>query len=190
MKNWFVILFMSALILLSPETVYAQKFPQMDKSPMDMVYFPARSPFRAFEKDETVKATLTPQMRVIYSRPQLNGRDLTALAKPGEVWRLGANESAELQIITKKMMIGGTKVKRGRYTLYAIPGNSEWTVILNKDLDGWGAYSYDQAQDVLRIQAKTSRTSESVEAFSIVFTDNAMVMAWGDTKVEVPISAP
>lgn len=189
MKNWLVIGFLCLLTVFGEQSILAQevKLPELDKSPMDMAYFPSRAPFRAFEKDEAKKATLTPAMRVIYSRPQLKGRELASLAKPGEVWRLGANESAELDVF-QLVNIGGAKVPPGRYTLYAIPGSDEWTLIINADLDGWGAYAYDESKDIARVKGKVSKLDQPVEAFSITFTDDAMVMAWGDTQVTVPVS--
>ena len=90
------------------------------------------------------------------------------------------------------MMFGDTSVKAGTYSLFTIPGESEWTVILNSNLNQWGAYSYDESADVVRIQASTSEGDESLEAFSIAFkeVDSGvhMTMGWGTTRVAVPFS--
>lgn len=160
---------------------------RLDKSPLDMSYYPARSPFRAFEKDEAKRAKLDPVMRVMYSRPQKNDRALFGsgednLVKYGEVWRLGANENAELQVI-KTANIGGKTVDPGRYGLYVIPGEDSWTLILNEDVDGWGAYAYDESKDVLRVKGEVSDSDDEVEAFSVLFSDNALLVAWGKTVV-------
>ena len=87
---------------------------------------------------------------------------------------------------------GGKDIKAGTYSLFTVPGASEWTVILNKNLNQWGAYSYDQGADVARVTVASSSAGESLEAFSIAFkeVDNGvhMVMGWDKTRVAVPIS--
>nr|WP_299346571.1 DUF2911 domain-containing protein [Allomuricauda sp.] len=154
----------------------AQKFSGLDKSPADIASYP--SSYRVADK----------AVRVIYSRPQLKGRSLSELAPGGKVWRTGANEAAEITFY-KDATIAGTAVKAGTYSLFTIPGESEWTVILNNNLNQWGAYSYDSAADVARVTGKASTDSESLEAFSIAFDDNgAMVMGWGTTRVSVPMT--
>lgn len=186
------LIILAMVCLMGHLSVQAQetKYPELDKSPMDMAYYPARAAFRAFEKDETKKAALAPVMRVIYSRPQAKGRKVVGgeLIKMNEVWRLGANEMAELTVI-EKATIGGQKIKKGRYSLYTIPTDGSWTLIINKDLDGWGHYRYDESKDVLRVSGKVSKLDEHVEAFTMMFTDNSLVLAWENTKVEFPVSA-
>jgi predicted class III extradiol MEMO1 family dioxygenase len=73
------------------------------------------------------------------------------------------------------------------YALFTIPDEEEWTIIFNSDLDHWGAYSYNEEYDVLRVTAKAETSEEQVEAFSIQFTDAAMILAWDKTIVEVPV---
>ena len=166
-----------ALIFTTDAT--AQKFSGLDKSPMDMASYPASG--RVTSK----------MVRVIYSRPQLKGRSMSDLAPAGKVWRTGANEAAEITFY-QDANVAGTAVKAGTYALFTIPGDSEWTVILNSNLNQWGAYSYDEAADVARVKAMASEASDSLEAFSITFqeTDNGanMVMGWGTTRVSLPIS--
>ena len=88
-------------------------------------------------------------VRVTYSRPQLKGRSISELAPAGKVWRTGANEAPEI-IFYKDATVGGKSVAAGTYSLFTIPGNKEWTVILNKNLNQWGAYSYQEDADVIR----------------------------------------
>lgn len=87
------------------------------------------------------------------------------------------------------MTIGGTLVKAGVYSLFTIPNEKEWTIILNSDLDSWGAYSYDEKKDVARINVPVKQ-SEELEAFSIAFekTDNGyhMFLGWDTALVKVP----
>ena len=166
-----------ALTLLFTVNMQAQKFSGLDKSPMDAASFP--SDYKNADK----------LIKVVYSRPQLKGRDMNTLAKPGEVWRLGANEAAELHVYTD-MKLNGEDVDEGVYTLYAIPGEKEWTVIVSKDLNVWGSYFYKEDNDVARITVPVSTASESLDAFSMAFepSDDGvhLHMGWGTTRVAVP----
>ncbi len=175
MKKIFLLTFLTIGLAFSTE-VSAQKFSGLDKSPADIATHP--SSYRVSEKSA----------RVIYSRPQLKGRSLSELAPAGKVWRTGANEAAEITFY-KDATVGGTSVKAGTYALFTIPGDSEWTVILNSNLNQWGAYSYDSAADVARVTAKASTDGDSLEAFSMAFTDDGdLVMGWGTTRASLPIS--
>lgn len=176
MKSIFTVAIMAIAMAFSMEAT-AQDFSKMDKSPMDVASFPTSYKV----SDKTVK--------VVYSRPQLKDRSLSKLAKAGEVWRTGANESAEITFYTD-VTFGETAVKAGTYSLFTIPGDKEWTVILNSNLNQWGAYSYDKSADVARATAATS-TGESLEAFSIAFKEveggSHMVMGWDKVRVALPI---
>lgn len=151
----------------------AQKFASLDKSPLDIEYYKA-------------DRMAPPMIKVIYSRPMLNGRELSKLAPIGKVWRTGANEATEIKFF-QDMNFGGKTVKAGTYSLFSIPGDTEWTIILNSELDVWGAFSYKEANDVLRISAPAS-TGASVEDFSITFDSDIMYLAWGTTRVAIPVS--
>ncbi len=175
MKKLFLFAFLTLSLVFSTEAT-AQKFSGLDKSPADIASYPAS--YRVSEK----------AVRVIYSRPQLKGRSLSELAPAGKVWRTGANEAAEITFY-KDATVGGKSVKAGTYSLFTIPGDGEWTVILNSNLNQWGAYSYDSAADVTRVTAKASTDGESLEAFSIAFNDDGnMVMGWGTARVSLAIS--
>jgi len=151
----------------------AQKFPSLDKSPMDAALYRA-------ERNGPVLA------KVVYGRPQLNGRDLGTLAPNGKVWRTGANESSEITFY-KDTTIGGKSVKAGTYTLFTIPGESEWTIILNSETNTWGSYSYDQSKDIVRVTAPVTMGDDTVEAFAIAFdSEGTMFLGWDKVKVAVP----
>ncbi len=161
--------------------------PALDKSPMDMSYYPNNYPVLKIQD----KVTDPVLVRVIYSRPQKNGRIIFGdLVEYGKVWRLGANEATEIEFY-KNAKISGKKIGKGRYTLYAIPNTDNWTFILNKDLDTWGAFKYDSQKDVLRITAPIEKLNESVEALAITFekTDSGcnLVVAWDNIKSKLPI---
>lgn len=163
-----------ACIMLLSTHVDAQKFRDLDKSPMDASAYPTSN-------REPIKL-----VKVIYSRPQLKGRDLSSLVPNGKVWRTGANEAATITFY-KDMKIGGKAVSAGEYGLFTIPGDKEWTIILNKDINVWGSYSYNEANDVLRVSAPVS-SGDALEAFSIAFADDGtMHLGWGTTRVAVPI---
>ena len=109
----------------------SNSLPPVDKSPMDMCYYPNNYPVLKIQD----KATEPAIARVIYSRPQKNGRLIFGdLVEYGKVWRLGANEATEIEFF-RSVKIGDKKIEKGRYTLYAIPAEDTWTIILNKDND-------------------------------------------------------
>ncbi|MDO6490706.1 MAG: DUF2911 domain-containing protein [Cellulophaga sp.] len=168
---------LSALVLTMVFTTNAtaQKFPGLDKSPADIASQP--SSYKISKKN----------IRVVYSRPQLKGRLVKDLAPAGKVWRTGANEAAEVTFYADTKF-GGKTVKAGTYSLFSVPGEKEWTVILNKNLNQWGAYSYEKDADVIRVTGNVSKSKDAIEAFSITFTDTDMVMGWGTTIVSVPFS--
>lgn len=178
MKKLVMFTFMVVALAFSTE-MNAQKFSGMDKSPLDKASYPASG--RVAKK----------ALRVTYSRPQLKGRSLSELAPAGKVWRTGANEATEVTFY-KDVTFGGKTVKAGTYSLFTIPGEKEWTVILNNNLNQWGAYSYDQSADVVRVSGSVSKGGDSLEAFSIAYkeADNGevhMVMGWDTTRVAVPV---
>lgn len=166
-----------ATVMFCFQTAIAQEFKGLDKSPMDIAAFP--SSYK--EPNKLVKIT--------YSRPQLNGRILSDLAPSGKVWRTGANEAAEITFYTD-MKLGSQTVQAGTYTLYTIPGEKEWTVIINKDLNVWGSYYYDESKDVARTTVPLIEGKESLEAFSMVFeeaTDGIHLhLGWGTMRLAVP----
>jgi Protein of unknown function (DUF2911) len=157
----------------------AQKFPKMDVSPMDAASYP--NDYR--NSDKLIKIT--------YSRPQLKGRELSSLTPNGKVWRTGANEATEITLYAD-MKLGDTTIKAGTYTFCTIPGDSEWTAIINKDLNVWGSYFYNEANDLVRLNVPVTSSEDFVEAFSIVFeeSDNGvdMHLGWGNARVKVPFT--
>jgi len=167
--------FLFAFLLLFSFQSVAQDFKGLDKSPMDVAAFPS-----SYKKPNKL-------VKVTYSRPQLKGRSLSKLAPIGKVWRTGANEAAEITFY-QNMTIGGTKVESGTYSLFTIPGEDEWTIIINKAINVWGAYSYSKDMDVARVQAKVTEGNKSLEAFSIVFEEDGnninMHLGWDKTRVK------
>jgi len=160
----------------------------VDISPMDISYFPADYPKLKMTDSVPVPPPLA---RVIYSRPHLQGRHLfTDLLKYGEPWRLGANESTELDLYTEAT-IQNKKIKSGRYVLYCIPGADSWTIVLNSNIDSWGLHP-DATKDIARFSIPVKQTSSRLEYFTIVFekTDNGadMIMAWDNLEARLPVA--
>ncbi len=170
------LLLVAIMFLGTLSSIQAQKFAGLQKSPTDITYAKA---------DRNAK----PEIKVIYSRPQKKGRTIFGdLVKFDKVWRTGADEATEIKIF-KDIKMGDKTVKAGTYSLYTIPGEKEWTIILNSDLDSWGAYSYDEGKDIARIKVPAA-SGDALEVFSIAFkkVDKGyhMVMGWDTTRVEVP----
>ncbi len=170
-------LFFVAIMLLGTlSTVNAQKFAGLQKSPTDIAYAKA---------DRNAK----PAIKVIYSRPQKKDRKIFGnLVNYDKVWRTGADEATEIKFM-QDVKMGDQTIKAGTYSLFTIPGEKEWTIIINSDLDSWGAYSYDKGKDVARIKVPAA-SGEALEVFSIAFkkVDKGyhMVMGWDTARVEVP----
>lgn len=168
-----------ALFLLLSINLSAQKFSDLDKSPMDAAAFP-----NSYKIPEKV-------IKIIYSRPQLKGRSLDKLAPNKKVWRTGANEAPELTLY-KDLKLGDTTIIAGIYSLYTVPGEKEWEIIINSDVNAWGAYFYKQENDIVRITVPVTQSAESLEAFSIVFdeVDDAIQMhlGWDKVRVTVPFT--
>ena len=183
MKKYLMILFCLGACL----PVVAQKFPAMDKSPMDMAYYPADYPILKIQN----KITEPLVARIIYSRPQRNGRTVFGgLNEFGKVWRFGANEATEIEFF-QNVLIGGKAVPKGRYTLCTIPDSTKWTIILNSDTDTWGSFKYDIKKDITRLDVPVQKTPESLEAMAMYFSKNdngfALNAGWENAMVSIPM---
>lgn len=128
-----------------------------------------------------------------YSRPFLKGRKLGIdLAPYGKVWRTGANEATSL-VTAADLTIGGVKVPAGKYTLYSLPAESGWKLIINKQTGQWGT-EYDEKQDLARVDMQKSALPQPVEQFTISFDkkgdDTAnLQLDWENTRVWVAVKA-
>ncbi|MDR7370141.1 DUF2911 domain-containing protein [Flavobacterium aquidurense] len=177
-----------AIILLAAISMNAQevKFAPLDASPADIAYFPSRS--IKFKKTDTPSQLI----KVIYSRPAVKGRVIFGGLIPfGEVWRVGANENTEIKFY-KPATINGVAVPAGSYSLFAIPEKDKWTIIINKELDMWGSYAYDESKDLVRISVPVKTVPTPIELLSIAFTAKDgitnLVIGWEKTTVDVPIT--
>jgi hypothetical protein len=180
---------MSIVFCLNTPLLAQNKIPPVDQSPLDISYYPENYPASKAQK-KTIEPLIA---RVIYSRPAVNGRKIFgALIDYGKVWRMGANEATEIEFF-KDVLINKIKVKKGRYSLYAIPNPNKWTIILNKEVDSWGAFLYDSTKDVVRIEVVPELTEQTVDPFTIYFEKNNLQnfnlnIYWENTKVVLPIA--
>ncbi len=180
---------MSIVFCLNTPLLAQNKIPPVDQSPLDISYYPENYPASKAQK-KTIEPLIA---RVIYSRPAMNGRKIFGgLIEYGKVWRLGANEATEIEFF-KDVLINKLKVKKGRYTLYALPNPNKWSIILNKEIDTWGAFLYDSTKDVVRIEVIPELTEQPVEPFTMFFEKNNLQnfnlnIFWENTKVVLPIA--
>ena len=129
-------------------------------------------------------------VKVTYGRPYKKGRTIYGgLVKYGEVWRTGADEATEITF-KKDGTFGGKPVKAGTYTLFTIPGEKEWSVILNGKTGQWGAYDYEKnkAQDVLKVTVPAGSATPAAEQLTLTLPANALVITWDTTQVSIPLS--
>ena len=175
MKKTFLVvalLFFSGIFLKQAK---AQDFKGLDKSPMDLASYPDN--YRISDK----------VIKIVYSRPQLKGRSLANLAKFGKKWRTGANEATEITFF-KDVNFGGTPVKSGTYTMYTIPGETNWTVVLSSQLNVWGVYFHKDENDVAKVTIPIKKSDEIIDVFSIVIDkDMTIHMGWGDVILSIPV---
>ncbi|MDR6302023.1 DUF2911 domain-containing protein [Mesonia maritima] len=174
MKQFLSLLF---ICIFTSTAVSAQDFSDLDKSPMEVAIIR--------------NTDHSPMARIIYSSPRKKGREIFGGLVPyGEIWRTGANEATEITFYND-MRIAGNKIPSGTYTLYTIPNEEEWTIILNKNINIWGTINnYKKEQDLVRIKAPARSAAATIENFSVAFqpTENGtnLLMGWDDTFVEVP----
>lgn len=131
------------------------------------------------------------EISVEYSRPSVHGRKIWGDLVPyNKVWRTGANEATVIQFTTD-VSINGNKIPAGRYSLFTIPNEKEWTIIFNKVDKQWGAFNYKEDQDLIRFNV-TPTQNEFVESLIYYFSDitsNSVLLniAWEKIKVSFKI---
>jgi Protein of unknown function (DUF2911) len=171
----------------------ANPYVVVDKSPMDISYYPVNYPAQLMSNNDS--ATLT--ARVLYSRPHKMGRTIFGTEAPpkciqqyGAYWRLGANEATEIEFF-KAVTVNGQKVMPGRYIIYCIPYPEKWIIVLNNNLFSFGLHQ-DTAKDVKRFEIPVEKTNDNIEYFTMVFQKSAggadLIMAWGDVKAALPLA--
>lgn len=161
-----------------------------DASPMDLVQYPAMSRLRNLVEEKDLAAN-EPQVRVVYSRPQMKGRKVFGdLLKFGSMWRVGANETTELTFFND-VTINGKEVKAGRYGLFAVVNEGNWEFIIHQAVQTWGNANFDEKDTVVKVSAKTEKTPSTLEALSMTFVEKGdmveLVVGWENTMARLPI---
>jgi len=172
-----ICLALAGILALAPELTAQPAGPKVD--------FPAPSPACTIKQH----VGLT-DIEVTYSRPGIKNRKIFGGMVPyGKVWRTGANSATKISFSTP-VKLNGTDIPAGNYELFTIPGEDEWTIIINKAVNQWGAYQYDENQDLVRIKTTPMEIGESIETFTIEFNeirDDSAVMNLVWDHVVVPI---
>jgi hypothetical protein len=123
------------------------------------------------------------KVKIVYCQPSARGRKIMGSLVPyGDVWRTGANEATTIEF-DKPVKVEGKELAAGKYALFTIPNENEWTIIFNKDHKQWGAYNYNPKEDVLRVTVKPEKTKDFVETFNIATEKDQVVMKWENTAV-------
>jgi Protein of unknown function (DUF2911) len=177
----------------------------------------AIKPIRPSQKASVMQTIGVTDITITYSRPPVKGRTIFADApatmearakgeatldnqnerKPGEpivpynhVWRAGANEATMFQV-TDDVLINGQPLKAGTYSMHAVPGKQEWTIIFNNDAGQWGSFTYDDKKDALRVKTKPQMASDNQEWLEYTFdpvTENSATVNLRWEKVRVPFT--
>src|ERR1700761_3092706 len=153
-------------ILLTATVSYAQ--PSHPKSPHD-----------------TIK---TKDITITYGRPYKKGREIFGSLIPyGKTYRCGADEPTKVTFV-KDVTFAGKPVKAGTYSVFAVPNQTSWTIILNSNVTMWGT-DHDQHadQDVLKVDVPVQTVSAPVEQWTMTASGHDITMAWDKTKVSIPI---
>lgn len=159
-------------------------------SSMAQIKMPAASPTQTLTQEFGLG-----KIEIVYSRPSLKGRAAfgkgSLLAPVGEVWRTGANSATKITF-SDAVTIGGKTITAGTYALFTIPGENEWTVIINTNIKSWGSTDYKEADDVVRVKVKPETTNMSTETFTIGIDDitaesATLFIKWANTIVKVPV---
>ena len=124
-----------------------------------------------------------------YHQPSARGRTMIGgEAVPyGKIWRTGANDATSIDI-SSDVKIEGKKLSKGKYALFTIPGEKEWTIVFNSNHGQWGAYDYKESEDVLRVKVKADKPAAFVETFEIKVESDGVVLAWENSKVKFGVS--
>lgn len=161
------------------------------------IYYTVRIGTKSYSPEDTVEYQQDElHLEVFYNRPYKQDRDIFgALVPYGEVWRTGANEATTFQT-NKDLIVDGSLLLAGIYTLWTIPQENSWKVIFNSKLYAWGITldnkaSREQQYDVLVIERPVQRLSNQVEQFTISIVKEHellfLVFAWDKTSLRVPI---
>ncbi|WP_338875645.1 DUF2911 domain-containing protein [Spirosoma sp. SC4-14] len=122
-----------------------------------------------------------------YSQPSVNGREVWGKLVPyGQVWRTGANETTSINF-SDDVKLEGKPLAKGKYALFTIPNEKDWTIIINKTIK-WGAFSYKQDEDVLRVTVPAKKTKDFTEKMAFTVSPKGVVsLTWANEKVDFKV---
>ena len=132
------------------------------------------------------------KISVDYSRPGVKGRKVFGELVPyGKVWRAGANSATKITF-EQNVNFGGKDVMAGTYGLFVVPMEKEWKVILNKDANQWGAYTYDEKLNIAEVMVPVQKLGEKQEWFEVAVNpmdihSAEIVIKWDMIKVMIPV---
>lgn len=136
--------------------------------------------------EEIGDATVT----IDYSQPAVKGRTVWGELVPyGKVWRTGANEATTFEV-SQDVEIEGQTLPAGKYALFTIPAEDEWTIIFNKETNQWGSGNYDESKDALRVKVKPEKSDEMHERLTFeIENDGEVEFMWENLEVEFSVDA-
>jgi len=188
-------LMLSAIMFLGANQVELQaqksEWPELDKSPMQLSYYPANVAFRNYLNGED--RTMSPKVKVSYSAPSMNKRVVFGSLVPfGQEWRLGANEATEVTFF-QAVDIGGQVLPAGYYTMSALVNKDHWVVNFSTQRHIWGNDKRDQSATVASIKVMTNEAKETRENMAIGFKEidentTHMIVEWENTNVAIPVA--
>ena len=136
------------------------------------------------------------EITIVYSRPLARGRKIFGGLVPlDSLWRTGASGATTIHN-SEEIIIGDKLLKEGKYTMFTIPGEKEWTIIINADTTLHGSFGYSSSKDVLRFKIKSEKSDLFTEAFTISFDEltnkgsGFLTLAWENTIIKIPLKSP
>lgn len=132
------------------------------------------------------------EVEVKYSRPSARGRVIFGGLEPyGQMWRTGAHDATTIRF-SEAVKLNGNDIPAGTYSLFTIPNQNEWTIIINKIAEMHGTSDYAQEQDLVRFAAKPEKSARYYETFTIEVNDLSkdeagLFLLWENTQVKITI---
>lgn len=179
-KVWFLLKLVGIVIVFGFIAFFIYRYTTKAHSPEDTV---------TYSKNDL-------ELEVFYNRPYKKGREIFgALVPYNKVWRTGANEATTFTT-NKDILIDGSLLEAGKYTLWTIPMENSWKVIFNSKMYSWGINLEKEASreaqfDVLVLETPVEKLDQTIEQFTVLFEEqnelSLMVLAWDKTSISIPI---
>lgn len=124
---------------------------------------------------------------ISYGQPSVKGREIWGKLVPyNQVWRTGANETTSIEV-SDDVTLEGKPLAKGRYALFTIPNEKEWTIIINKTIK-WGAFTYKQDEDVLRVNVPVKQSKAFAEKMTFTISPKGVVsLVWANARVDFTV---